>query len=134
MSRKEGSAGRWLASKQIGIADDRRQHIVEIMRHAAGELADRLHFLRLREIILERALFGGVERIDVAPAPSRSSDAEMNSRADRSPASATSIGGASVCEPAAAANTAPPPRGRAPEHRNKSSGRRRRQPASKPRA
>ena len=34
------------------------------MRDAAGELADGLHLLALREILLQRALLGGVERED----------------------------------------------------------------------
>ena len=51
--------------QQVGIADDRGQHVVEIVRDAAGELTDRLHFLALREIFLQRALLGRVERDDV---------------------------------------------------------------------
>ena len=51
-----------IGEQQVGIADDRGQDIVEIMRDAAGELADRLHFLALREILLQHALFGRVER------------------------------------------------------------------------
>ena len=35
------------ATDQVEIADDRGQQIVEIMRDAAGQLADRLHLLRL---------------------------------------------------------------------------------------
>ena len=48
--------------QQIRIADDRGQNVVEVMRDAAGELADRLHLLALREILLQRLLLGGVER------------------------------------------------------------------------
>ena len=33
------------------------------MRDAAGELADRLHLLPLRDLHLERALLGGVDRV-----------------------------------------------------------------------
>ena len=45
----EGRIGRAVIGEQeIGIADDRGQHIVEVMRDAAGELADRLHLLALR--------------------------------------------------------------------------------------
>ena len=59
----EGRIGRpVVGEQQIGIADDRGQHVVEVVRDAAGELADRLHLLALREILLQRALFGGVER------------------------------------------------------------------------
>src|SRR5208282_5210462 len=38
---------------QIAIAQDDAQDVVEIMRHAAGQLADRLHLLRLAELRLE---------------------------------------------------------------------------------
>ena len=34
------------------------------MRDAAGELADGVHLLRLRELLLELALLGGVERVE----------------------------------------------------------------------
>ena len=50
--------------QQVGIADDRGQHVVEVVRDAAGELADRLHLLPLREILLQRLLLGHVERDD----------------------------------------------------------------------
>ena len=61
----EGRIGRpVIGEQQIGIADDRGQHVVEVMRDAAGELADRLHLLALREILLQRALLGRVERED----------------------------------------------------------------------
>ena len=53
-----------IGEQQIGIADDRGQDIVEIMCHAAGKLSDRLHLLRLREIVLQRALLSRVERIN----------------------------------------------------------------------
>ena len=53
----EGRIGRAvIGEQQVGIADDRGQHIVEIMRDAAGELADRLHLLRLCEFLLQVAL------------------------------------------------------------------------------
>ena len=61
----EGRIGRAVIGEQeIGIADDRGQHIVEVMRDAAGELADRLHFLALHEVLLQGALLGGVEGED----------------------------------------------------------------------
>ena len=53
-----------IGEKQIGETDDRRQHIVEVVCDAAGELADRVHLLALRELLLEGALFGRLERID----------------------------------------------------------------------
>ena len=61
----EGRIGRpVIGEQQVRIADDRGQHVVEVMRDAAGELADRLHLLRLREILLQRALLGRVERVE----------------------------------------------------------------------
>ena len=38
---------------QVAVADDRRQDVVEVVRDAAGELADDLHFRRLRNLPLE---------------------------------------------------------------------------------
>ena len=44
----EGRVARPVVGEQeVGEADDRRQHIVEVVRDAAGELADRLHLLAL---------------------------------------------------------------------------------------
>ena len=51
------------AQQEVGRHHDGRQHVVEIMRDAAGELADRLHLLRLRELVLQRAPFGGLQRV-----------------------------------------------------------------------
>ncbi len=68
----EGRIGRpVIGEQQIGIADDRGQHIVEVMRDAARELADRLHLLRLREIFLQGAQFRRIERIDRRARPVR---------------------------------------------------------------
>ena len=39
-------------AQQIEIADDDAEQIVEIVRHAAGEIADRLHLLRLAQLRL----------------------------------------------------------------------------------
>ena len=50
--------------KQIAIADDGLQQIVEIMRDAARQLADRLHLLRLRELGFQRLLLGGVDQVE----------------------------------------------------------------------
>ncbi len=61
----EGRVGRpVVGEQQVGIADDRGQHVVEVVRDAAGELADRLHLLALGEILLQGALLGRVERED----------------------------------------------------------------------
>jgi hypothetical protein len=42
------------AGEQVEAADDRRQHVVEVMGNAAGELANGLHLLRLGERRLGR--------------------------------------------------------------------------------
>ena len=45
---------------QFGVAAHDGQEVVEIMRHAAGELADGFHLLRLAELGLQPAAFGDV--------------------------------------------------------------------------
>ena len=50
--------------QQIGKADDRRQHVVEVVRDAARELADGLHLLRLRDAAFERLLLGRVDDVE----------------------------------------------------------------------
>ena len=50
-----------IGEQQIGVTDDGGQHIVEIVRDPACELTDRLHFLALREVLLQRALLGRIE-------------------------------------------------------------------------
>ena len=49
--------------QQIAEADHRGQQIVEVVRDAAGELAHRLHLLRLRELRFEALLLGGVDEM-----------------------------------------------------------------------
>ena len=48
-----GLAARQLALQEIEGADDDREHIVEVMGDAAGELAHRLHLLDLAELLLD---------------------------------------------------------------------------------
>ena len=50
--------------EEIGRHHDGAEQIVEIVRDAAGELADRLHLLLLCDLVFQRALLGGVERVD----------------------------------------------------------------------
>ena len=50
--------------QEIVGQDDGGQHIVEVVRHAAGELTDQFHLLLLNEPVLELALLGGLQRID----------------------------------------------------------------------
>ncbi len=49
------------AAQEIGRGADDGQKIVEIMRHAAGELPDRFHLLRLAQRFLAAAAFGDVD-------------------------------------------------------------------------
>jgi len=49
--------------EEVGEADDRGQHIVEVMRDAAGELTHGLHLLPLGDLQLERALLGRVDGV-----------------------------------------------------------------------
>ena len=51
-------AARQLALHQVHGADDDRQHVVEVMRDAAGQLADRLHLLHLADLRLGRLARG----------------------------------------------------------------------------
>jgi hypothetical protein len=48
-----------LALGQIEATDDHRQHIVEIVRDAPGQLADRLHLLHLMQLRFGGGAFGG---------------------------------------------------------------------------
>ena len=49
-----GSSGSSMQRQQIGRAENGRQHVVEVVRHAAGEAADGVHLLRLPQLIFER--------------------------------------------------------------------------------
>jgi len=39
--------------ENVGVADDRGQQIVEVVRDAAGEAAERVQLLRLPQLLLE---------------------------------------------------------------------------------
>ncbi len=56
------------ALRGLEVAQDHRQQVVEIVRHAAGELADAFHFLRLGELLLgaHQLLLRGAALGDVA--------------------------------------------------------------------
>ena len=45
-----------LQQQMVGGQKDRRQHVVEVMRDAAGKRADRIHLLRLRHLGFQRLL------------------------------------------------------------------------------
>ena len=53
-----GLAARQLALDQVHGAGDDREHVVEIMRDAAGELADRFHLLHLPHLRFRRLARG----------------------------------------------------------------------------
>ena len=55
---------RHVVEHQAAVAEDRGQQVVEVVRDAAGELADRLHLLRLPQLLLELAPLGDVARVD----------------------------------------------------------------------
>ena len=48
----------------VEAADDHRQQIVEVVRDAAGELAQRLHLLALPQLLLRGLEFGDVARLE----------------------------------------------------------------------
>ena len=50
-----------LLLEQVRIAQHGCQQVVEVVRHAPGELADRLHLLRLPELLLELLLVADVD-------------------------------------------------------------------------
>ena len=52
------------AQQKIGRHHDGGEHVVEVVRDAAGQLADELHLLLLGDFILELALCRGFQRID----------------------------------------------------------------------
>ena len=57
-------AGLVAHQQEFAIADDDGEQVVEVMRHAAGQLADCLHLLRLGELGFQRLLFGDVHQIE----------------------------------------------------------------------
>jgi hypothetical protein len=66
----EGLVARPVAQQQqVREADHGGQQVVEVVGDAAGELADRLHFLGLGELGLEAFQFRGVDEVDDDVAP-----------------------------------------------------------------
>ena len=47
--------------RELGVADDHRQQVVEVVSRAGRELADRLELLRRAKLAVERSLFGRVD-------------------------------------------------------------------------
>ena len=60
---ERGIARRMAHQKEFAIADDDGEKIVEVMRHAAGQLAHRLHLLGLGEFGFQCLLFGDIDQI-----------------------------------------------------------------------
>ena len=50
-SARDRIVGRELLEQQVGVAEDRGEQVVEVVRDAAGEPADRFHLLRLPELL-----------------------------------------------------------------------------------
>ena len=50
--------------QEVGRHHDGAEQIVEVVRDVAGEPADRLHLLLLVDLVLQRALLRGLERVD----------------------------------------------------------------------
>ena len=57
-----GGATRQAVEKHFSVALHHHQQIIEIVRDAAGEFADGLHFLRLAQLVDELFAVGDIER------------------------------------------------------------------------
>ena len=55
VARSRGSPGLKSRDQQLDVAEDDREHVVEVVGHAAGEPPDGLHLLRLTELLLRLA-------------------------------------------------------------------------------
>ena len=104
--------------QEIGRHHDGGQHVVEIVRDAAGKLADQFHLLLLGKLVLQRALRRGLQRIDdgrflVALVLLDRGDVEAAEALVRSPASAASTGAMSPLPSAACRSRHRAPAGRA---------------------
>ena len=62
VGRTLGSSGSSIIDSSSAVAEDRRQHVVEIVRDAAGQAADCIHLLRLAQLIFEREPRGDIAR------------------------------------------------------------------------
>ena len=62
-SSRRGSARRSPDDQELGVAQDGRQQVVEVVGDAARELTDRLHLLRLPELVLEALPVGDVPQV-----------------------------------------------------------------------
>ena len=57
-----GRAGRDLAQREVGVAEDRDEQVVEVVREPAGEHAEALGALRVDHPALELRARGDVDR------------------------------------------------------------------------
>ncbi len=53
----QGIAGAQLRQQQVAVAIDHGQQVIEVVRHAAGQAADRLQLLRLKQFFFELRFF-----------------------------------------------------------------------------
>ena len=58
--RLQRAVGREILAHEIGVPEDRGQHVVEVVRDAARQAADGLHLLRLAQLLLEALALGDV--------------------------------------------------------------------------
>ena len=65
---KRGIARLEAHQQEVAEANHRGQQIVEIMRDTAGQLADRLHLLRLGELDFQVLLLGDIDEMEHQPA------------------------------------------------------------------
>ncbi len=56
----QGMLGRQRIQHQLGVGTDDHQQIVEVMRHASGQSPDRIHLLRLLQLIFQPPPVGDV--------------------------------------------------------------------------
>ena len=64
MSWNDGIGRLVRVQQEVVRHHDGRQHVVEIVRDAAGELADHVHLLRLVDLVLQRPPFGRLQHVD----------------------------------------------------------------------
>ena len=56
-----GTVGREVEQHQIRVAENRRQDVVEVVGHAAGQGAEGVHLLRLPQLLFELLALGDVD-------------------------------------------------------------------------
>src|SRR5687767_2668214 len=51
-----------IREQQTGVTLNSREHVVEVVRYAAGQSTDCLHFLSLTELLFQLALFADIDQ------------------------------------------------------------------------